>query len=109
MTITAKRLVPGSVLTASAATYYTVGASTRAVIKSASIANTTAAAVPASVHIVPSGGAAAAANTVINTRSVAPNETYACPELVNHVLGAGDFIQALGNGLTLMVSGVEIV
>ncbi|MGE5621436.1 MAG: hypothetical protein ACM3VY_00265 [Candidatus Bathyarchaeota archaeon] len=109
MSTTAKRLVPGSAMTGVAATYYTAPANTRAVIKSAAIVNTTAGAVPATIYIVPSGGTAAAANTVINNRSVAANETYTCPELINQVLGAGDFIQGLGNGLTLIVSGAEIV
>jgi len=109
MTTTAKRLVPGSVLTGSAATYYTAPASTRAVIKSASIVNTTAGAIAATVYIVPAAGTAAAANTLISGLNVAAGATYSCPELINHTLGPGDFIQAMGSGLTLVVSGAEIV
>ena len=109
MTTTAKRLVAGSVLTGTAATYYTAPTGTRAVIKSAAIVNTTAGALAATVYLVPSAGAAAAANTLISGLSIAAGATYSCPELINHVLGSGDFIQAFGNGLTLIVSGAEIV
>ena len=109
MTTTAKRLVYGAVMTGSAAVYYTAGATTKAVIKSATITNTTAGAVPATVHIVPVAGTAGAATAAISLRSVAANETYNCPELVNQVIEAGGMVQALGSGLTLMMSGVEIV
>lgn len=109
MTTTAKRMVNGSALTASAATYYTAPTATRAIIKSAAIVNTTAAAVQATVYLVPSGGTAGATNAVINLRSLAPNETYSCPELINHVIEPAGSIQAFGDGLTLVVSGAEIV
>lgn len=109
MTTTAKRLVPGSALTGSAATYYTAPTLTRAVTKSAQLTNTTAGAVACTVYIVPSGGAAGATNTVISARSVAAGETYNCPEMINQVIEAGGTIQALGNGVTLTVSGIEIV
>lgn len=109
MSTTAKRFVPGSVMTATAATYYTAPTATKGVIKAAAIVNTSAAAVQATVHIVPAAGTVGAATTVIGGRPVAPLESYPCPELINQVLEAGDTLQALGNGLTLIVSGVEIV
>ena len=105
MTTTAKRLVPGSVMTAASVAYYTAPLSTRAVIKSASIVNTTAGTISATVSIA----GAAAANTLISARPVAAGETYTCPEMINHALGAGDTLQGLGNRLTLMVSRAEIV
>lgn len=109
MTTTVKRLVSGSQLTGSAATYYTAGTLTKAVIKSAQLTNTTAGAVACTVYVVPSGGTAGATNTLISARSIAVGETYNCPELINQVLEAGGFIQALGLNVTLTVSGVEIV
>ena len=109
MSTSAKRLVAGSQLTAAAVVYYTAPTSTKAVIKSASIVNTTAGAVAATVYIVPAAGSPAAANTLISARSIAVNETYTCPELVNHVLGPGETLQALGLNLTFAVSGAEIV
>lgn len=109
MTTTAKRLVPGSALTGAAATYYTAPALTRAVTRSAQLTNTTAGVVACTVYVVPSGGTAGATNTVISARSIAAGETYNCPELVNQVVETGGTIQALGNGVTLTVSGIEIV
>lgn len=109
MSTSAKRLVPGSILGAAAATYYTAGANTKAVIKSGSVVNTTAGAISVTVYLVTGAGAPTAAAALISDRPVAAGETYTCPELVNHVLNAGDTIQALGNGLTFAVSGAEIV
>ena len=40
----------------------------------------------------------------ISARNIAVGETYTCPELIGRVLEAGDFIQALGNGLSMDVS-----
>ena len=109
-----KRLVSGSVLTGSAATYYTVPTNTnavippKAVIRRMTLCNTTAGAVSCTVYLIPSGGAAAAANTIVSARSVAIGETWNATEAEGHVLEAGGFIQALGNGVTLMVSGEEL-
>lgn len=109
MTITAKRFAAGSQLTAAATTYYTAPANTKAVVKQAELVNTTGAAVTCTVYVIPSGGAANAANTVISARSIAPGEAYPCPELVNQVLEAGGFIQALGLNVSFNASGIEIV
>jgi len=108
MTTTATKLVAGSQLTGSAATYYTAPSLTTAVVKAMTLANTTGGAVACTVYLVPSGGSATAANTIISGRSVAAGETYNCPEAVNQVLPAGATIQALGLNVTLQVSGVQI-
>lgn len=105
MSTTPTVLVAGVALTGSAATYYTAPAGNRVTIKSASVTNTTGGVVSLTLYRVPSGGTAGATNTVISARSVAVNETYNCPELVNKVLHAGDTIQALGLSLSLDVSG----
>lgn len=100
----------GGALTAAAVTQGTVvGALTRRIIKAASITNTTAAAVAATVYLVPSGGAAGAGNTIISARSIAPGETYPCPELNGQGLNAAGFVQALGLGLTFKYTALDIV
>jgi hypothetical protein len=109
MSTTTKRLIAGSQLTGTAATYYTVPANTRAVLKAASLTNTTAGAVACTVYLVPSGGSAGASNAIISAKSVAANETYSCPELVNQVLESGYTVQAFGLNVTFMASGIEIV
>jgi hypothetical protein len=63
------------------------------------------------VHIVTSGGSANNGNLMIDTKTVVPNETYLCPELVGQVLDGGDFISttaSVGSALTLRISGREI-
>jgi len=77
-------------------------------VKAAALCNTTAGAVLCTVYLVPSGGSANAATTLINAVSVAANATYTCPELVNQVIEAGGSIQALGLNVTLVASGIEI-
>lgn len=110
MTVTtARSLVPGSLLTGSAAVYYTAGTGVRAIIKSASVINTTGGTVAVTVYKVPNAGSPGASNTIISARNVAAGETYNCPELVNHVVDSGGTLQAFGSGLTFAVSGAEVV
>lgn len=99
----------GSVLTAAAAVQgAAVGTLTKRVIAAAALVNTTGAAVAASVYLVPGGGAPAAANCLISARTIAPGETYFCPELINQGLNAGGTVQALGAGLTFRYAGRDI-
>lgn len=109
MTVTARRLVPGSQLTGAAAAYYTAPTNTRAVIKAATLTNTTAGAVAVTVYLVPSGGSAGATNVLISALNLAAGAAYACPELINQVIEAGGSLQAFGLNVTLVASGVEIV
>lgn len=96
-------------LTAAAATYGSVVATlTKRVFKSASLTNTTGAPVACTVYLVPSGGAAGAANTFISARTVAAGETYNCPELVGKGLNAGGFVQAFGLNVTFAYSATDI-
>lgn len=80
---------------------------TRKII-AATLTNTTGAAVPATVHLVPSGGTAGAASTQISERVIAPGETYFCPELINQGLRAGGVVQALGAGLTFRYAAKDL-
>lgn len=111
-TVAAKRLVQGTALTGSAVTQYTSGTSTKTVIKAANAVNTTGGAVTLTVYLVPSGGAAAAENTVISAYSIAAGASYQCPEMINQVLEAGDFISAFASAsasINFTVSGITIV
>lgn len=107
MALSIKRLVPGSILTGSAATYYTCPSSKYAILKSLTVANSTASAVSVSLYLVPDGATASAAYLIRPPRLVDVNESYTCPEAVNQVLEGGGTIQAVGSGLTLIVSGAE--
>lgn len=108
MAQTAKRLISGSQLTGSAATYYTTPAATSTVIKKLVLINTTAAPVACTIYLIPSGGSAGVTNSVTVARSIGANESWSCPEAENMVLPTGGFLQALGLNVTIMASGIEI-
>lgn len=108
MATTPKRIISGSTMTGSAVTYYTSPDSTKTVVKKISIINTTGGAVNATIYLVPSGGTAGTSNTITSAKSVAAGETWSCPDVENQVLEAGGFIQALGNGLTIIGSGMQV-
>lgn len=100
----------GAVLTAAATVQgVAVGTLTKRVITAAALINTTAAAVSATVHLVPKAGQPGAANCLISARSIAPGETYFCPELINQGLNDGGTVQALGLGLTFRYAARDII
>lgn len=100
----------GGVLAAAAAIQgAAVDALTKRVVTAAALVNTTAGAVAATVYLVPNGAAAGAANCLISARTLAPGETYFCPELINQGLNAGGTVQALGAGLTFKYSAKDII
>lgn len=106
MATTAQVFAQG-VLTGSQAEYYACPTGTTAIIKAAALINATGGAVDVTVWLNPVGGGTD--RVLIDTHTVADEETYLCPELINQVLEAGGTIDALGNGVTIYVSGVEIV
>jgi hypothetical protein len=110
MAVVAKVLVPPLQLATGATTQYTA-TNVKAIIDKATVTNTDTVNRSFNVHIVTSGGSANNANLVIDTKTVVPNETYLCPELVGQVLDSGDFISttaSAGSALTLRISGREI-
>lgn len=111
MTVTVKVLVPSKQAENAQTTQYTaVGCKT--IIDKFTVTNTTAGNVAFSINLVTLAGVAGAANRVLGPRSIAPNETYACPEAVGQTLEPGDFISTLAGAatsLTMRVSGREIV
>jgi hypothetical protein len=110
MTVTVTVLVPPKQMEASQTTQYTA-TNVRAIIDKATVTNTDTVSRTFSVNIVTSGGSAGNANLAIDTRTVQPDETYLCPELVGQVLAPGGFISTIASNatsLTLRVSGREI-
>jgi hypothetical protein len=101
------QIIPGSVMTGAAVVYYT--ALYKTIIQSMDLVNTSGGAVSCTVYRVPSGGAAGAANTLIPARSVGAGQTDLCQEAAGMVLEANDTIQALGNGVTLIASGLQVI
>jgi hypothetical protein len=110
MAVTLKVLVPPKQLENSQTSQYTA-TNVKAIIDKATITNTSANNVTVSVNLVTVSGSAGASNLIIDTRTIVPDETYLCPELVGQVLEAGGFISTIagaGTSLTMRVSGREV-
>ena len=97
-----------ALLPAALGTLYTTPASTRTRIDAAVLCNTTGGAIVVSLWLVPPGGVAGTSNAVLSLVSIASSASRVCPELVGQVLLAGGTLQALGAGVSLVASGVEI-
>ncbi len=105
-----KRLVAGSLLTGTAATYYTVTAPVvKTIIKEMTFCNTDASvAYTFTLYIVPSAGSAADANMEFKTVTLQPAETKVFGR--TDVMEVGSFIQALASTtlkIAFSCSGVE--
>jgi hypothetical protein len=107
MTVTAKCLLEPKQAENAQTSQYTVATGTRTIIDkftARSVAGSTL-----SINIVASGGAAGATN-LIATKTLAAGEHYTFPELVGHVLNAGDFISTICTVATdtvIRISGRE--
>jgi hypothetical protein len=110
MAVIARVLVPPKQLESSQTSQYTA-TNVRAIIDKATITNTSANNVTVSVNLVTVSGSAGNSNLIIDNRTIVPDETYLCPELVGQVLEAGGFISTIAGAatsLTMRVSGREI-
>lgn len=110
MTVTVKVLIPAKQAENSQTTQYTA-TNARALIDKFTATNTSASNVTIGVNLVTSGGTAGASNLIVDTRSIAPDETYTFPELVGQALEAGGFISTIASAataLTIRASGREI-
>ena len=110
MAVTPKVLIAAKQAENAQTTQYTATGA-RAIIDKFTVTNTTAGNVSISVNLVSAGGTAGAANLITDARTVVPDETYTCPELVGHVLDPGGFISTLASAatsLTIRCSGREI-
>jgi hypothetical protein len=110
MAVTPKVLIPAKQAENAQTTQYTANA-VKAIIDKFTVTNTSANNVTISVNLVNLGGSAAANNLVIDARTIAPDETYTCPELIGHMLEAGQFISTLASAassLTIRCSGREV-
>lgn len=105
-----KTLVAGSQIAATATTYYTAPANTKAIIHNMTLTNTTANAVTVTVHIIDTGATETASNMTISARVIAPGECYKCPEVIGKTISATGTIRALAGSatsITIQSSGVE--
>lgn len=110
MAVIAKNIIPAKQAENAQTTQYTA-VNCRTIIDKFTVTNTSASNVTISVNLVASGGSAGADNLIIDARSVAPDETYVCPELIGQVLEPASFISTLAGAataLTIRASGREI-
>jgi hypothetical protein len=110
MTVSIKVLIPAKQAEATQTTQYTA-TNCKALIDKFTITNTSGGNVTISVNLVTTGGSVGASNLIMDTRSIAPDETYTCPELVGQALESGGFISTIASAatsLTIRASGREI-
>jgi len=109
MAVTVKTLVPPKFAEIAQTTQYTA-VNCKTIIDKATGTNTSAANETINFNLVQSGGSAGPTNLVVDTRSIAPDETYTFPELVGQVLEPGAFISTASsnNVITIRISGREI-
>ncbi|CAB5222435.1 hypothetical protein UFOVP379_7 [uncultured Caudovirales phage] len=110
MTVTVKVLIPAKQAENSQTTQYTA-TNVKAIIDKFTVTNTSANNVTFSCNLVTVSGSAGASNLIIDTRTIVPDETYTCPELVGQALDVGGFISTIagaGTSLTIRASGREI-
>ena len=109
MTVTVKVLIPAKQAEGTQTTQYTA-TNCKTIIDKFTATNTTAGNVTISVNLVTSG-VAATSNLIVDTRSLAPDETYTFPELVGQVLEPSGFISTIASAatsLTIRANGREI-
>jgi len=105
-----KLLFASAQLTASTATYYTVGANTNTIIDSAIASNSTGTNRTITIYLVPSGGTADNTNIAVVSTVVPANSDISLSRLVLQALSAGGTIQAKSDAataVTLRMSGRE--
>lgn len=110
MTVTIKVLIPAKQAENTQTTQYTA-TNCKTIIDKFTATNTTAGNVAISVNLVTSGGSAGVTNLIVDSRSLAPDETYTFPELVGQALEPSGFISTLAGAatsLTIRANGREI-
>jgi len=110
MTVIIKVLIPAKQAENSQTTQYTA-VNVKAIIDKFTVTNTSANNVTFSCNLVTVSGSAGASNLIVDSRTIVPDETYTCPELVGQALDVGGFISTIagaGTSLTIRASGREI-
>ena len=110
MPVTVLNIIPAKQAENAQTTQYTA-VNCRTIIDTCNVVNTTAGNIQFSANLVASSGAPGDSNLMIKSRSIAPGETYRCPELIGQVLESGGFISTLAGAaasLTIRANGREI-
>lgn len=108
MTVTAKCLLEAKYAENAQTTQYTAPAGVRTIIDKFTAYSPAGGTL--SVNLVASGATAAALNLNV-VKTLAAGESYTFPELVGHILNAGDFVGTLAaaaSSVVIRISGREI-
>ena len=104
--------VDGVSLTTSDVTYYTSETTSKLIIKSAVFVNDYTSAVTISINVVPYEGTKGYANAIVKDKSVAPGKSLVCSELINVIVGRGEFIvmsASITEKIGCRISGYEVI
>lgn len=88
-----------------------LASSVKAIIDKFTATNTSSANVVFSCNLIPVMESASASNLILDSKVIAPDETYLCPELIGQVLEDGGIISTLcdtASALTIIANGREI-
>jgi len=110
MTVIVKNIIPRKQAEAAQTGQYTAE-NCKTIIDKFTVTNTSASNAVLSVNLVALAGAAGDGNLVLAPKTIAPGQTYLCPELVGQTLEVGGFISTLAGtaaALTISASGREI-
>lgn len=106
--ITSVQAYPTQALGAGNVLAYTVPAATTATIRAATLHNPTTGAITGQVFIVPAAGSVGDTYRLVN-KALGQNQSYLCPEIVNHILKAGDKVYFTGENVNAALSVMEQV
>ena len=110
MAVNVKNIIPPKQAEDSQTTQYTAS-NCKCIIDKFTATNTSASNVTLSVNLVPLSASVGDANLILDARTIFPNETYTCPELVGQVLEVGGRISTLASAavsITITASGREV-
>lgn len=110
MAVTVKNIIPRKQAEAVQSGQY-AATNCKTIIDKFTVTNTSANNVQFSCNLIAAAGSASNANLVLDAKTIAPGETYTCPELVGQTLEIGGVISTLAGAaasLTISASGREI-
>tara|TARA_R110000868_G_C10651390_1_gene744987 strand:+ start:346 stop:681 length:336 start_codon:yes stop_codon:yes gene_type:complete len=110
MALTAKNIIPRKRVETTQTTQYTSQNATT-VIDKLTVTNTGINNTTISINLPRSGEMPSDSNLVLDFRTIAPRETYTCPEIVGQILASGGYISTIAglpDALTISASGTLI-
>lgn len=110
MPVVVKAIIPAKYAENSTTVQYTA-TNVTTIIDKFTATNIGAVTVTLSIYITPKGGTVGNDSLIVETRSLAPGETYIFPEIVGQVLNPGEFVSTIASAasaLNIRASGREI-